>query len=61
MKPGDSVVTYYCIGRVFSYNPTQKQVRVLHRLSKHSWVVKNYHSDSVGEYRGIMWCMKDVF
>ncbi len=60
MIPGSQVVTNYCIGRVFSYDSNTKIVRVLHRLSEHHWVVKSYHEDSVGEYRGFMWHMSDA-
>lgn len=55
------VMTRYCVGRVLYHNPHTKIVRVIHRLSEHSWVVKDHHQDSVGEYRGFMWEMKDAF
>ena len=61
MKPGQQVVTSYCVGRVFSYDSSTKTVRVLHRLSQHHWVVKSYHRESVGDYRGFMWSMDDAF
>jgi hypothetical protein len=61
MYPNQQVVTSYCVGRVMSYDPTTQIVRVLHRLSEHSWVVKTHHKDDVMEYRGMMWSMKDAF
>ncbi len=61
MKPNQPVVTSYCVGRVLSYDHTTKIVHVLHRLSEHSWVVKQYHKDAVMEYCGIMWTISDAF
>ena len=61
MKPNQPVVTPYCVGRVLSYDPTTKIVRVLHRLHEHGWIVKKHHVDSVGEYRGIMLEMSEAF
>lgn len=61
MKAGEAVVTSYCVGRVMSYNSSTQRVQVLHRLSKHYWVVKNHHKDDVMSYKGILWSMSDAF
>ena len=60
LYPGQQVVTPYCVGRVFSRDSNTKTVRVLHRLSEHYWVVKSYHQESIGHYRGIMWSLSDL-